>query len=175
MLKFPDFQLEDIPRLAILDGAICGWEQGLGKSIALALIKRARRILLIAPDDLHQQHKESAAKFFHVHLTTLERIEQLGPMGLYRPHPDAAPPRFFITSFHNLGYNNADEWPAAMQEDGLARTRDARMRARLYDIEQLVPAHVAARLRGEKHLDANEWFKGIGAERTYQLRERLRL
>jgi SNF2-related domain len=170
MLKFPDFQLEDLPRLAILDGAICGWEQGLGKSIAaiaLALIKRARRILLIAPDDLHQQHKESAAKFFHVHLTTLERIEQLGPMGLYRPHPDAAPPRFFITSFHNLGYNNADEWPAEMQEDGLAKTRDARMRARLYDIEQLVPAHVAARLRGEKHLDANEWFKGIGAERTY--------
>jgi SNF2-related domain len=170
MLKFPDFQLEDIPRLAILDGAICGWEQGLGKSIAaiaLALIKRARRILLIAPDDLHQQHKESAAKFFHVHLTTLERIEQLGPMGLYRPHPDAAPPRFFITSFHNLGYNNADEWPAEMQDDGLARTRDARMRARLYEIEQLVPAHVAARLRREKHLDANEWFKGIGAERTY--------
>ena len=170
MLKFPDFQLEDLPRLAILDGAICGWEQGLGKSIAaiaLALIKRARRILLLAPDDLHQQHKESAAKFFHVHLTTLERIEQLGPMGLYRPHPDAAPPRFFITSFHNLGYNNADEWPAEMQEDGLARTRDARMRARLYDLEQLVPAHVAARLRGEKHLDANEWFKGIGAERTY--------
>ncbi len=170
MLKFPDFQLEDLPRLAILDGAICGWEQGLGKSIAaiaLALIKRARRILLIAPDDLHQQHKESAAEFFHVHLTTLERIEQMGPMGLYRPHPDAAPPRFFITSFHNLGYNNADEWPAEMQEDGLAKTRDARMRARLYDLEQLVPAHVAARLRGEKHLDANEWFKGIGAERTY--------
>ena len=170
MLKFPDFQLEDLPRLAILDGAICGWEQGLGKSIAaiaLALIKRARRILLIAPDDLHQQHKESAAKFFHVHLTTLERIEQMGPMGLYRPHPDAAPPRFFITSFHNLGYNNADEWPAEMQDDGLAKTRDARMRARLYDIEQLVPAHVAARLRGEKHLDANEWFRGIGAERTY--------
>ena len=171
MLKFPDFQLEDLPRLAILDGAICGWEQGLGKSIAaiaLALIKRARRILLIAPDDLHQQHKESAAKFFHVHLTTLERIEQMGPMGLYRPHPDAAPPRFFITSFHNLGYNNADEWPAEMQDDGLAKTREARMRARLYDIEQLVPAHVAARLRGEKHLDANEWFKGIGAERTYE-------
>jgi hypothetical protein len=170
MLKFPDFQLEDIPRLAILDGAICGWEQGLGKSIAaiaLALIKRARRILLIAPDDLHQQHKESAAKFFHVHLTTLERIEQLGPMGLYRPHPDEAPSRFFITSFHNLGYNNADEWPAEMQLDGLARSHDARMRARLYDLEQLVPAHVAARLRGEKHLDANEWFKGIGAERTY--------
>ena len=169
MLKFPDFQLEDIPRLAILDGAICGWEQGLGKSIAgiaLALIKRARRILLVAPDDLHQQHKESAAEFFHVHLTTLERIEQMGPMGLYRPHPQDAPPRFFITSFHNLGYNNADEWPTEIQEDGLAKTRDARMRARLYDIEQLVPAHVAARLRGEKCLDANEWFAGIGAERN---------
>ena len=57
MLKFPDFQLEDLPRLAILDGAICGWEQGLGKSIAaiaLALIKRARRILLVASDDIHQ-------------------------------------------------------------------------------------------------------------------------
>lgn len=76
MLKFPAFQLEDIPRMAILDSAICGWEQGLGKSIAaiaLALIKRARRILVVAPDDLHQQHKESASRFFHLHLTALER------------------------------------------------------------------------------------------------------
>src|SRR5260221_431169 len=148
MLKYPQFQLEDIPRLAILDGAICAWEQGLGKSIAaitLALIKQARRILLVAPDDLHAQHKESAMKFFHVHLTTLEKIEQLAPFGLALPHPDDAPPRFFITSFHNLGFNNADEWLSDVQGDALAKTKGARGKARLYELEQLLPADMRAR------------------------------
>jgi hypothetical protein len=171
MLKFPQFQLEDIPRLAILDGAICGWEQGLGKSIAaiaLALIKRANRILLVAPDDLHYQHKTSAMEFFGVHLTTLERIEQLNAFGLSRPHPSKAGPRFFITSFHNLGYNNADEWPPTVGADALTSTRGPRMRARLEELDTLVPANVAARLRGDKHLDAHEWFRGIGAERVYE-------
>ena len=42
------------------------------------------------------------------------------------------------------------------------------MRARIEDLENLVLAYVAARLRGKKHLGAHDWFKGIGAERTYE-------
>jgi hypothetical protein len=170
MLKFPDFQLDDIPRLALLDGAICGWEQGLGKSIAaiaLALIKRPRRVLLIAPDDLHLQHKESAMNFFGVHLTTIEKIEQLTAYGLHRPAAPDAPTRFFITSFHALGFNHADEWRPNVGDDGLAKTHDARRKARLCDLEQIVPAWVLARMKGDDCLDAHEWFRGIGEERTY--------
>jgi len=171
MLKFPDFQLDDIPRLALLDGAICGWEQGLGKSIAaiaLALVKRPRRVLLIAPDDLHQQHKTSAMDFFGVHLTTLERIEQLVPYGLNSPASAVAAeaePRFFITSFHNLGFNHADEWAANVGDDALAKTNGARQRARLEDLATLIPAHMRAKLSGKGALDGHEWFAGIGAER----------
>lgn len=54
-----------------------------------------------------------------------------------------------------------------MGDSGLAQTHGARMKARLCDLDQLVPAFVAARLRGKKHLDAHEWFAGIGAKRTY--------
>src|SRR4051812_2026517 len=125
-LIFPEFQINDLASAALLDGAILGWEQGLGKSlaaIALPLIKRCRRVLIVAPDDIHRQQKESALEFFSMPLTTLERVAQLGPLGLTRPHPDDLPPRFFITSFHALGYNHADEWPAVVGDDALAHTR----------------------------------------------------
>ena len=60
-LKFPEFQIYDLASAALLDGAILGWEQGLGKSlaaIALPLIWRCRRVLIVAPDDLHRQQRK---------------------------------------------------------------------------------------------------------------------
>lgn len=172
-LKFPEFQINDLASIALLDGAILAWEQGLGKSlaaIALPLIKRCRRVLIVAPDDLHRQHKESALSFFQMPLTSLDRVEQIGALGLNRPHADDLPPRFFITSYHALGYNHADEWPPTVDDDAIARTSDARGKARLADLGQLQTEYARARLGGRQAIDGFEWFKNIGHEKTFETR-----
>ena len=54
MLKFKPFQREDPARAAMHDGAIIGWEPGLGKTFsafAWPLIKQASRCLLVVPGD----------------------------------------------------------------------------------------------------------------------------
>ena len=62
-LTFKQFQVEDVCRAAMHDGAILASEPGLGKTlegIAYALIKQARRILIVAPGGLHKQWREEA-------------------------------------------------------------------------------------------------------------------
>jgi len=62
MLKFKPFQREDLARAAMHDGAIIGWEPGLGKTFgafAWPLIKQATRCLQVVPGGLHRQYHET--------------------------------------------------------------------------------------------------------------------
>ena len=107
------FQIEDLARAALQDGAIIAWEPGMGKSlaaIAWPLAKKARRILIVAPTSLHHQMSLSAARFFNVCLHPLRNKEDFYRQRLETPPPANGPPRFHITSYQALGLNEADEW-----------------------------------------------------------------
>ena len=107
-MKFKPFQLEQIATAALVDGLIGDWEPGLGKMVfglAWPLIKDARRCLIVAPGGLHKQFRDEAMEKFGLHLTDLKHHRQIRPFKLHQPAP-AGPTRFFITSYHDLGYNN---------------------------------------------------------------------
>ena len=107
------FQVEDLARAALQDGAIIAWEPGMGKSlaaIAWPLAKKARRTLLVAPGSLHRQLSISAAKFFNVCLNPIKCKEDFFSHQLHKPAPATGPPRFYLTTYTALGVNEADEW-----------------------------------------------------------------
>lgn len=120
---FKRFQLEDLGRAALVDRAIISWQQGLGKTlgcIALGLIKESeggrplKRVLLVVPGQLHPHFRKEAVSKFRVHLTPLQNRRQLHAFGLHKPITNLLPlypklvvrPRFFITTYHELGRNN---------------------------------------------------------------------
>lgn len=105
------FQIDDLARAALRDSAILSWEQGLGKSLAAvawAIVKDARRTLIIAPAALHKQLMESAAVFFRKSLRPLTSQEDFFRHKLHRPH--TGPPVIYLADFHAIGLNKADEW-----------------------------------------------------------------
>ena len=200
-MKFKKFQLEDLSRAAMHDGAVLAWEPGLGKSVAAfawPLVKGARRILIVAPGGLHQQLRESAQEHFGIHITSLRNIEQARAFGLHRPPPQLAignrksaigRPRFFVTTYTGLGFNDGDEWldgeavesgedagracPAPRGEpcdpSALSLSKGAKFRRRVADMGDLVvAAQWAAKLSGEP-LDVKPlvepYFAGVGETR----------
>ena len=119
--QFKRFQVEDLARAAMHDGCILAWEQGLGKTVAAIawpLIKLARRTLLVQPEQLHDQTRETAARFFDLTLESIESIEQIKPMGLHLPPRPNERPRFILTTCQALGHNGADEWPPEIDKHG---------------------------------------------------------
>jgi hypothetical protein len=107
------FQIEDLARAALQDGAIIAWEPGMGKSlaaIAWPLVKKARRTLIVAPGSLHHQLTISAAKFFNVCLRPIKDIAEFERRGMSSPPPATGPPIFYVTSYQALGLNGGDEW-----------------------------------------------------------------
>jgi hypothetical protein len=107
------FQIEDLARASLQDGAIIAWEPGMGKSlaaIAWPLVKQARRVLVVAPTSLHHQMTLSAAKFFKVCLHPLRDKADFYHHRLDAPPPSNGPPRFYLVSYQALGLNDADEW-----------------------------------------------------------------
>ena len=65
--RFKRFQIEDLARAALHDGCIISWEPGLGKTLAAlayAIIKEAKRVLLVVPGGLHRQFRETALAMF---------------------------------------------------------------------------------------------------------------
>jgi hypothetical protein len=107
--RFKPFQLEDIARAALVDRAILSWEPGLGKTlagIAWALIKDARRVLLVVPGQLHRDFRNEAHEKFGIHLTSLTHRSQLKGFGLTKPLADVGRPRFFLCTYHDLGFNH---------------------------------------------------------------------
>jgi len=113
MPTLKQFQIEDLARAALHDGAILSWEQGLGKSLAAVawpLIKGARRTLIIAPGSLHHQLTISAARFFGKSLRPLASVEDFYARKLHLPAAKTGPPAFYITSYTAIGINGGDEW-----------------------------------------------------------------
>ena len=118
------FQIEDLARAALQDGAIVAWEPGMGKSlaaIAWPLVKKARRTLVVAPGSLHYQMMVSASKFFKVSLRQIKNKEDFYRLKLDSPPPANGPPRFYLTSYQALGLNEADEWSESFGHKGQPR------------------------------------------------------
>ena len=118
------FQIEDLARAALQDGAIIAWEPGMGKSlaaIAWPLVKKARRTLVVAPGSLHYQMMASAAKFFKISLRQVKNKEDFYRLKLDSPPPANGPPRFYLTSYQALGLNEADEWSESFGHKGQPR------------------------------------------------------
>ena len=187
-MKFKKFQLEDLSRAAMHDGAVLAWEPGLGKSVAAfawPIIKGAKRILIVAPGGLHQQLRAAAQEHFGIHITSLRNHEQARAFGLHKPpapprptsynlHPTASS-RFFVTTYTALGFNEGDEWPEGGEIDpetedpNFREPCEAKFNRRVADLgEIVVAAQWAAKLSGEP-LDVKPlvepYFAGIGETR----------
>jgi hypothetical protein len=127
------FQIEDLARAALQDGAIIAWEPGMGKSlaaIAWPLVKKARRTLIVAPGSLHHQLTISAANFFDVVLRPLRSIEEFYTLKLDSPPPSTGPPEFYVASYQALGLNGGDEWHPQFGHKGQPRTNKALLNRR---------------------------------------------
>ena len=121
-LKFRNFQIEDYARAAMTPGCILGHDTGLGKSVAafaIPIIKRAKRVLLVAPGSLHLQLRETARDMFGVPILPLESQEMFWQWNLDKPAVDRGKPVFYLTTYQALGQNGADEWePEVKRADG---------------------------------------------------------
>lgn len=118
------FQIEDLARAGLQDGAIIAWEPGMGKSlaaIAWPLVKKARRTLVVAPGSLHYQMMVSASRFFKISLRQIKNKEDFYRLKLNSPPPANGPPRFYLTSYQALGLNEADEWSESFGHKGQPR------------------------------------------------------
>jgi SNF2 family DNA or RNA helicase len=149
------------------DGCILAHDTGLGKSLAafaVPLIKdQVKRVLIVAPESLHLQLKETARNFFGLSALPLTNQEQFYDWGLQWPADPLAAgerPQFFITTYQALGHNGADEWPADKDDDGFP-----------IETAQLVERRkVMLRESGQEpttsFLGSHPEFGGIGEEKT---------
>ena len=119
-MKLHPFQTEDFARAAMTDGAVLSLEQGLGKSFAafcVPYIWRARRTLIVAPVDLHDQIRETAARHFGIPLPVIRSHDCVDKYRLHipaKPLRKGAQGRFFLIGYEALTRNGADEWPPDM-------------------------------------------------------------
>ena len=154
------YQRDDIARAAIHDGLVFGWDKGLGKSLALFLwmqVKGAQRVLIVAPEALHEQLVIEGRDKFGITVQPLRsQAEYYASAELQRANLDIRNGRpcavtgYWITSYTALGFNGADEWQ------------------RLNDDEELVvtPKMRLARQRDPLWRDESD-ETGIGETRTY--------
>ncbi|MDR1282428.1 MAG: DEAD/DEAH box helicase [Opitutaceae bacterium] len=103
-LRFKQFQKEDLARAACRNGAILAWDPGLGKGLAAfawPLIKQARRTLIVAPEGLHLQLRDTGREFFGIHVLGLKNQNEFFQWRLDR-EPVVKRPLFFLTSYTDL-------------------------------------------------------------------------
>ena len=148
------------------DGCILSWDTGLGKSLAAFAVPlisdNIRRVLIVSPESLHRQLRETAQNFFGLAVLPLMSQEQFSDWGLQHPAAPLAPgerPTFFLTTYTALGHNGADEWPADVDDDGspveVEHLRERR-NALLKEISAGWPTSTC--------WNEAEMFAGIGAE-----------
>jgi hypothetical protein len=167
--QFRPYQREDLARAACRDGAIIGWDPGLGKTMAmfaLPFLKGSRHTLIVAPAGLHEQIIDEGRSKFHVDVTPIpdqetalrlirEGILPAPGSGSHSPHPSIPPssssasPRFFITAYNWLGFNGGDEWEAPATSTHAARLTD--MSRHLGDADEFTAADLL-----------RQWQSGIG-------------
>ena len=161
-LKFKEFQLDDYARVAMRDGCILAHDTGLGKSFAafaVPMVKDGvRRALIVAPESLHRQIKETGLEYFDTVILPLMSQEDFHDWGLDRPAAPLTPgekPQFFLTTYQALGHNGADEWLADEDEDGLK-----------VETEQLLARRRAA-VAESGHEWQDRYSENIGFEKDY--------
>lgn len=72
--SFRSYQRDDLARAAMHDGAIIGWDPGLGKTMAifsLPFLKQARHVLIVAPAGLHEQIMDEGREKFGIEVTPI--------------------------------------------------------------------------------------------------------
>lgn len=138
MLKFKEFQKEDLARAACRDSLILSWDKGGGKTFAAfawPLIKESKRTLIVALEDLHPQFRDTASHF-GLPLLPLSSIADLKAWKLDRPHAGDKP-KFFVTTFQQLGYNGADEATGKEKSDGTVEYPETLLTKRKQELRRL--------------------------------------
>ncbi len=116
---FYPHQRDQLARAALADGAIVAWDPGLGKTFAIFAwpwMKQCRRQLIVAPGQLHDQIIAEGEKFFGVTAKPLTCQEDFYKYELWKSAPTDPPKSiqdidYYITDYHALGMNGADELP----------------------------------------------------------------
>jgi hypothetical protein len=167
-MKLKKFQRDHYARAALVKGLMLAHEQGTGKSFAafcIPYVWRARRVLIAAPVDLHDQLRKEAIKQFGIALPTIKSMDDVR---LHRLDQIAKPlhkgqmPKYYLVGYEALTRNGADEWPAFVDAKGKVVMRH-RERARLIEAKTFAKEHVLSRLLGTK-VDFSPYMQGVGAE-----------
>jgi SNF2 family DNA or RNA helicase len=126
--EFRNFQVDDIARAAMHDGAILGWDPGLGKTVAAFTwpqLKDAKRTLIVAPEQLHQQIAEEAKRFgvtlrplmTHEDFRTDKLLEQA--VVEHANNQEISPMGWWLSSYSAISYNGGDQWKPTETENGV--------------------------------------------------------
>jgi predicted RNA methylase len=126
--KFMAFQKQDLARLALTRGAILGWQQGLGKTIAMyalpalctqsAIRNPQSAILLVAPGGLHQQIAEDGRLHFGAVTIALDSQGTFLKLSTLNPRTGRRelPPGYYLTSYTALSGNGVATLPEPKAE-----------------------------------------------------------
>ncbi|HEX8312339.1 MAG TPA: methyltransferase, partial [Chthoniobacteraceae bacterium] len=135
---FRQYQRDDIARFCIHDGGVFAWDKGLGKTVALYSImhvKGARRVLIVAPESLHEQIVQEGRDKFGVTVKALRsQADFYADAALQQVTMDVRNGRssevagYWITSYTALGYNGGDEW-GGKEDDNGEKIVSAKMKA----------------------------------------------
>lgn len=128
--SFRAYQIDDLARAAIYDGAILAWDKGLGKGLAtfaFPFLKGARATLIVAPGGLHEQIIDEGRVKFKTHVRPLLSQEDFYAdatlqsilLAKINGHAPARLPEplFWVTTYQALGYNGADMWEGKRSDD----------------------------------------------------------
>ncbi len=166
---FRPYQKEDLARAAMHDGAIIGWDPGLGKTMAifaLPFLKSSRFTLIVAPAGLHEQIMDEGREKFGITVTPIPNqdtaLRMMRNGTLPTPgHQDTCgssdDPRFFITSYNWLGYNGGDEWAASEESNELIRARRLTILLRCITFQDPALAHTMATAKWKPKEKNDDW------------------
>jgi len=122
------YQIDDIARACMHDGCVFSWDPGLGKTRAgctIPQVKGAKRVLLVAPESLHEQMIDEAREVFGITVKQIMTHEdyladtEIQQAKLQRLNGQAVTGEFWrVTSYSALGYNGGDMWKPKEKDDG---------------------------------------------------------
>ena len=167
-MKLYPFQKRAVAAAALVKGLVLAPEQGLGKTFGafcVPYVWRARRVLIAAPGDLHEQYRQEAIRHFGIVLRSLADADDVAR---YRLATVAEPlrkgrlPDFYLASYEALTRNGADEWAPRTDAKGQL-VAGAREKGRLIEARALAKTQMLAKLLGRKP-DFADYMRGVGRE-----------
>jgi hypothetical protein len=165
-MKLYPFQKRAFAAAALVKGLILAAEQGLGKTFGafcVPYVWRSRRVLIVAPGDLHEQYRQEAITHFGIVLRSLVNADDVDR---YHVSTAAAPlrkgrmPAYYLTTYEALTKNGADEWEPKVDAKGKALA-GSREKSRLIEARSLAKEFALARLLGRKP-DFASYMAGVG-------------